>query len=412
MGEAAQSRIAALDLVRGIAVLGILAVNVAGFAGPSLATLTPNWPGTATLADTLTFGAVFVVFEGKMRLLFTMLFGASMVLFIERAEAAGRNGSVLQVRRLLWLLVLGYLHFILLWWGDILVLYALLGLVALSLRRVRPGALAAGAIAFYLLWHGAGMLGGLLDLAAADAVRNGSAAVQIVQDQQKMVERFTNRADVDLATVQLGFLAQAWHRASAEWAMPLRVALTSIGETLPLMALGMALYRSRFFAGAWPRRRMQMLAWGGVIGGLAPTLALLAWAWPRDFPIPVMFQFNLYWSAVPHLLMGLGYAAALVLAAPWLLSTWLGLRLQAAGRMAFSNYLGTSLVMTAVFSGWGLGLAGHFSHAQLPLFVVAVWALMLAWSKPWLARFRQGPLEWLWRSLTEGQRLPFRRANS
>jgi uncharacterized protein len=412
MGEAAQGRIAALDLVRGVAVLGILAVNIAGFSGPSLATLTPNWPNPASLADKVAFAAIFVVFEGKMRLLFTMLFGASMVLFVERAELAGRNGNVLQVRRLLWLLVFGYLHFILLWWGDILVLYALLGLVALSLQRIKPGALVIGALAFYLLWHSAGMIDTALDLAGVDAVQNGTAGAQIVKEQQSTIQRFLDRADADFATVQLGFLAQAWHRASVEWAMPLRVALASIGETLPMMALGMALYRSRFFAGLWPRKWMQALAWGGSACGLLPTLALLDWAWSRDFPIPAMFQFNVYWSAIPHVLMGMGYAAGLILAAPWLLSTWLGQRLQAAGRMAFSNYIGTSILMTAIFSGWGLGLAGHYTHTQLPLFVLAVWALMLGWSRPWLARFRQGPLEWLWRSLTEGRRLPFRRAGS
>ena len=109
-----------------------------------------------------------------------------------------------------------------------------------------------------------------------------------------------------------------------------------------------------------------------------------------------------------HIAMALGYAAVLVLLAPRLLDTWLGQRFAAAGRMAFSNYLGTSLVMTALFHGWGLGLAGRFGPAALWLFVLLGWVLMLGWSGPWLSRFRQGPLEWLWRSLTEGRRLRFK----
>jgi uncharacterized protein len=110
-----------------------------------------------------------------------------------------------------------------------------------------------------------------------------------------------------------------------------------------------------------------------------------------------------------HLALTLVWAALLVLAAPALLPTWLGERLRAAGRMALSNYLLTSLVMAFCFFGWGLGLVGQVGAAQQWWFVLLGWAVMLAWSKPWLERFRQGPVEWLWRSLTEGQRLPFKR---
>ena len=398
MHEAASGRIAALDLIRGVAVLGILAVNIAGFAGPSLATLTPNWPHPASLADRLAFSAVLVLFEGKMRLLFTLLFGASMVLFIERADAAGRDGNLLQVKRLLWLLVFGWLHYVVLWWGDILTLYAMIGLVVLPLRRLPPAYLAFGAIAFFLLWNGSEMIASLPDLLGPKPA--------------EVEARFLTRATADFATLQAGFVQQIVQRGLAEWALPLRVALGSIGETAPWMALGMALYRSGFFEGAWPSARMRLLAWGGLLSGAVLTLGWLGWIWPRDFAIVPMFDYVQTWSALPHLLMGLGLAAALVIAAPRLLHTALGQRLQAAGRMAFSNYIATSLVMTAVFSGWGFGLGGKVSHAAQPLFVLAMWALILGWSLPWLAHYRQGPLEWLWRSLTEGRALPFRRLTS
>ena len=124
--------------------------------------------------------------------------------------------------------------------------------------------------------------------------------------------------------------------------------------------------------------------------------------------------------ALPHLSMALGYAALLALAAPFLLPSSSGEGLgrlaatltqqhEAAGRMAFSNYLGTSLVMATLCYGWGLGLYGQFGAAQRWTLVLLVWALMLAWSQPWLVRFRQGPLEWAWRSLTEWRWLEFRR---
>jgi uncharacterized protein len=206
---------------------------------------------------------------------------------------------------------------------------------------------------------------------------------------------------VETAQAQLDFGAQIADKLATAPAWPLVMTLYTIGETLPLMLLGMVLLRSGFFSGEWPRRRLLMMAGPGLGLGVAWTLALLDWAWPRHFPATVMPDILAYWAAPGHVLMALGYAAALMLAAPRLVATWLGRRLSAAGRMAFSNYLGTTIVMTAIFYGWGLGWYGRVPPVWQPLFVLGGWALMLGWSAPWLSRFRQGPLEWAWRSLTE-----------
>src|SRR5690606_5691513 len=114
-------------------------------------------------------------------------------------------------------------------------------------------------------------------------------------------------------------------------------------------------------------------------------------------------------AAVLHLPMVLGLAALLALGAPAAAKTALGSRVAAAGRMAFTNYVGTSAVMMLVFQGWAGALYGSLHRAELLIFVLLGWILMLAWSKPWLVRFRYGPLEWLWRSLTYGQWVTFRR---
>jgi len=175
------------------------------------------------------------------------------------------------------------------------------------------------------------------------------------------------------------------------------------------MLIGMALFRLGFFHGRWSAALLSRLALGGVALGGGLTLAFVAIAWSRHFPPVAMVQGLAYWLALPHLLMGLGYAAALIRAAPRLAPTALGQRLVAAGRMAFTNYVAMTLVMTFVFYGWGLGLVGEVAPRWHGLFVLGGWALMLGWSPAWLARFRQGPLEWLWRSLTQGQRLPLLR---
>ena len=402
-------RVASLDLIRGVAVLGILAVNIAGFAGPPAATLSPHVPVAASPLDEWTFAAVFVLFEGKMRALFTLLFGAGMALFIERAEAKGRDGEILQMRRLGWLLLFGLLHHYLFWWGDILFIYGLAGIIVLFLRGIARRPLVLGALVFFIGWHLAGTLEGLAGVMAEERVRDGLASAEQARMHASFTASFTDRIANDLAEHRLGFLDQVAVKLGEHPLRPLDIAWPSLGETIPLMILGMALQERGFFAGTWPKRRLLAIAFIGLALGLAMTLAMLGWLWERDFPLRAMSEALLNWTAPAHLLMGLAYAALLVLAAPRIAATWPGRRLAAAGRMAFSNYITTTVMMTAIFYGWGLGLVGRVGHAgQLP-FVLLGWAFMLAWSVPWLARFRQGPLEWLWRSLTERRWLPLRR---
>ena len=397
-GASPANRIASLDLIRGVAVLGILAVNIAGFAGPSAATDTPWLPHPASHADEIEFAAVFLLFEGKMRALFSLLFGASMLLFVERAEDARRDGDLLQLRRLGWLALFGYLHYILFWWGDILFVYAVTGVVALMLRRLPNRALVALALVIFAGWHLSGMAASLSEFTGTLAPATRASETQAILGHMQG----------EMAQARLGYTAQIAAKLATAPDWPLVMTQYTIGETLPLMLLGMVLLRSGFFAGDWPRRRLVAMAGIGLTLGPALTLALLAWAWPRHFPTLEMPDILAYWAAPAHLLMALGYLALLMLAMPRLLETRLGVALRAAGRMAFSNYLGTTLIMTAIFQGWGLGLYGHVPPALQPLFVLAAWAIMPGWSELWLMHFRQGPLEWAWRSLTEWRVMPFR----
>lgn len=379
--------------------MGILAVNIAGFAGPSAATLTPNIPLPASFADKLSFTAVFILFEGKMRALFTLLFGASLTLLIEREEQRGRDGDILQFRRLVWLMLFGLLHYFLFWWGDILFAYALVGVFVLFFRELSNRTLVAAALILFAGWH---IGGGLAESSAAlteNRVLAGRATAADTAGKAAFDARVLNQARVEIEDARKGFGEQIAIKATQQPFRPLTAALANIGETLPLMLLGMAMLRSGFFTGAWPRRRMMLIVWLG--GGLGLTLAATqaAWLWRHDFPLAAVYAAAFYWSAPQHLLIALAYAAALVLGTPRLAGAALGRLVAAAGRMAFSNYIGATLVMTAIFYGWGLGLGGAIGHAQMMAFVGLGWALMLAWSAPWLARFRQGPLESLWRRL-------------
>jgi uncharacterized protein len=407
---AATERVRSLDLIRGVAVLGILAVNIAGFAGPSQATLSPHIPHAGTFADEVSFAAVFVVFEGKMRALFSMLFGASMMLFIERADAAGRFGEVQQLRRLGWLLLFGALHYFLFWWGDILFLYAIAGGIALMMSELPAKSLLRIAAAIFVLWHAAGMAGSVGEALEEERVRLGAASVEEARNHARAEKVLHRKVAKEIGDYRSGFIAQVETKLTEDPLRPVRGAFLSIAETLPLMLLGIVLYRTGFCSGQWARARLVRLAAWGLTLGAVLTLALLALVWPRHFPFRAMYGVILYWAAIPHVLMALGYAALLVMAAPRLLASRLGRGLAKAGRMAFSNYIGTTVAMTAIFYGWGLGLIGTMGHARQLLFVLGAWVVMIVWSNVWLAFFRQGPLEWLWRSLTDGRLLPLRGA--
>ena len=409
MEPAPSDRFRTLDLIRGVAVLGILAINVASFAAPHSAAFSPDLPQTGVMADRAAYFVTLVLFEGKMRALFSVLFGASLLLFVERADAAGRNGARRQARRLAWLLAFGYLHFALVWDGDILFLYAAIGFVALALRKWQPRWLVVAAALILALWQVWGAALWLPSVTQEAAVMAGTATPAGQRSHARDLAEFRKEDARDQVDAQLSWPAQVQAKLVGRADAPLGLIAYNWGETLPWMLLGMALLRTGFFAGQWPRRRTVWLAGAGLGLGGAGTLGFALWAARSHYPEAAMHFALGYGLALPHLAMALGYAALLVLAAPRLLRSVPGQMLEAAGRMAFSNYLATSLVMTMLCSGWGLGLFGQFGAAQRWTLVLLVWALMLAWSQPWLVRFRQGPLEWVWRSLTEARRLPLRR---
>ncbi len=392
-------RIAAIDAVRGVALLGILTINVTGFWGPTLASFSPHLPH-ATRGGDLWFLIAFVLFEGKMRALFTLLFGASLLLFIDAADRRGHWGPGLQARRLLWLALFGYAHYLLLWWGDILFPYALCGLAALVLCRLPWMPLLVGGLALFVVSHGLDAIGVVQGIVAEQAVLAGHGLAADRADEAAMMARIAASITDDQRILAASFLAAIHLRlGTAPW-LPFETLGSTFSETLPLMLIGMGLYRSGLWSGVWPTLALRRMAWVGIGIGGAMTLVLAWWIAAHDFPPRAMFGVIETLSALPHLAMALGYAAVLMLIWPSLATTMIGPALAAAGRTAFTNYLGTTIVMTGLFSGWGLGLAGILDRAWVPLFIPVGWVAMLAWPRWWLARHKQGPFETLWRQLT------------
>lgn len=405
-------RIDALDVIRGLAVLGILVANITAFGHNAMAYYwPPALPGGATDADGWLWLAQFILIDGKMRGLFALLFGVGVALFVDRA-GGGEHALALQARRLGWLAVLGAAHFILLFSGDILLMYASAGLAVLAAiaLRVEP----RGLLILGIIWAVVAALfdtGRYLTLVlletqagAADVPPAGWPAIQSAT--QGYLATTAAEARVYAEGSWLDIVRQRAGELPGDFSQGV---VLNMFETVPVMLIGLGLYRCGLFTDAALRRRWRPAAWTGVALGLAFLAAIGLWTMRADFPLYqtqfVFFSLAMFGN-LPLLLGGM------LLLTDWAATaraSWLGERLAQAGRMAFSNYVGTSLVMSLVFQGWAGGLFGTLHRAELLPVVVLGWTLMLAFSRFWLARFRYGPLEWLWRCLTYWQRFPIRR---
>lgn len=405
-----QSRYITLDAMRGFAVMGILAMNIIGFAMPEWAYITPAAYGGDSAADRIAWAFSFVLIDGKMRGLFSLLFGASMMLVIDRATAKGESAARVHYSRMIWLALFGLAHFFFIWFGDILFLYAIVGMIAFRFRDWTAERLIKRALIIFAvglaIW---GLQFGGLQLLQFIATQP-DASSELARHYNEMLAdpEFSMNVAPDLA-LHRGSYAQIVADRLSDWGAPLSLVLMSIGETLPLMMVGMAMHKNGFITGNWDAAEYRRWAMRLVPLGLLLTAALAAWMAAAQFDRVTALAIFFFWGAIPRLMLTVGYAAVLILIIGRFHDHPIIARVAATGRAAFSNYLGTSIVMTTIFYGYGFSLFGEVSRFGLWTFVVAAWAVMLLWSKPWLTKFHYGPLEWLWRSLARGQMQPMRR---
>jgi uncharacterized protein len=412
MAMTSADRIPTLDIVRGVAVMGILAMNIVAFAMPTAAYVNPLAYGSETPIDFAVYAFNFVLIDGKMRGLFSFLFGASMLLVIQRAEAKGESGAAIHYRRMLVLLLFGAIHFYLIWFGDILFGYATIGMVAFLFRKNEPRSLIFIGIALVLLEFlmMAGLAAQVRDL--APQVAQPGASSEVLRQWNEMTEWVRVPAPAEINR-QIGLMLGPWSGVAQEQLTkhaldPIIFSIMFGPETLAYMLFGMAALKSGYLTGQWTDAEYRRAAFRGYAISV-PFYLLLIWLIFRDNFSPLALITYSLAATVPIRPFMIAAVAALVI----LLTRNGGAltqRIAAAGRAAFTNYLGTSIIMTGVFYGWGLGFFGELGRAQLWLVVIAMWIVMLAWSKPWLDRFAYGPLEWLWRSLARGSLQPMRRA--
>jgi uncharacterized protein len=413
-----------MDVLRGVAVLGILLMNITGFALPFAASFDPTAGGGHTGANLWVWAVNTVLFEGKMRAIFSMLFGAGMLVLTSRLETRGAAGEAADVyyRRLLWLLAFGLVHAYVIWWGDILFFYAVLGLLLFPLRRLSGRALVASGLVLLLLGAGRGLLEahemrGLR--AAARATDAAAAAGATLTDEQKAAQaEWTKRAQgakpsaealkKETAAYQGGYLENLEQRAGfVATAQAMALYHYFIFDIGGMMLLGIGLFKLGLFSATLPARAYGIIALLGFGIGLPIAIFAVRGDIVSGFDALAMTN-NAALSSIARVPIAIAHVAIVMLVCQAGVFRWPTSALAAVGQMAFSCYIATSLICTTIFYGYGFGLFGRLQRYQLYYVVVAVWVALLVVSPIWLRRFRFGPLEWLWRSLTYLERQPMR----
>ncbi|HEY0164342.1 MAG TPA: DUF418 domain-containing protein [Sphingomicrobium sp.] len=412
MGQAkaqeSSGRLVTLDVIRGIAVMGIFSVNVVGMAMLQFAYFYPPAFGFEGLGDRIMWLLNFLFVDGKLRSLFSILFGASLMLVVEGAVRAGRSPWLTHYARMIVLLVLGWLHWALLWWGDILTHYAAVGMVAVLMWKLRARTLLIISLGLFVMHAAPGFYFFTKEAQEYQLSQKPDAPVEI---KKKWEERLKDLKP-DAKTLAED---RAEHQSIAtrfnavvpdEIIEPLDLGPLWL-ETLGLMMLGMAGYKSGFLTGRWDNRQYRKAAALGLGIGFAAYAVFAIIIWRANFAPMEFFGISQVYSPLFRPVMAMGYAALFILM--FRRRSALRDRLAAVGRTAFSNYLGCTILGTLLFYGFAGDLYGKLSRGEAWLFVPLVWAAMLWWSKAWLDRFAYGPFEWLWRSLARWKLHPMRK---
>lgn len=389
-----RQRLVILDTLRGLAILGILIVNIQMFGLYGVLQLNPTALGEPAWPDRLAWLFVHVAAERKFITLLTVLFGAGLALTAARARTDDRGFTELYRRRLIWLMIIGLLHGYVIWPGDILFAYGLCGLLALHLRHLPARRMLVLALGLFAV-------PGFIGLAVA-----GLSVVPSLEEAFRIAAFYweppTFVVLVERAVRQANWGAQLWYRLGEASQIQL-MALWSerLWRCLALMLVGMAAVRLDF----WTRLQdvhVQRYAFGLALGLGVPLIVLGVWlnetrGWDMLFAQFVGRQFN-YWASP---LVTLGWMALVTRLMRLGAADWLMRRLSEVGRLALSNYLLQSLVCTWIFYGHGLGWFGRLDRIELLGVVVAIWGLQITLTHLWLRSFAVGPVEWIWRRASE-----------
>lgn len=421
---AASERISSIDTLRGVAVLGILFMNIYAFAMPFVAYQNPLAYGGSEWYNLGTWYFTHIFFDQKFMTIFSILYGAGLVMMASRAEARGAPYAAVWYRRSLWLLLIGAIHAYLIWVGDILFYYAFIGMLVFPFRNRTPARLIAIACLVLpvslLLSYASGIYMQEVQTAGAEISVLQESGEELSPEQLSTLEELDGMAEFmkppaeqvakDLAAYRGDYPGIVRHRVPMVAMMQSQAMFFFIlWRVGGLMLIGMALMKLGILSAEKSDAfYVRMLAAGYGLG-LPLVLCSALWMRAHDWDMLWMFRVGGIPNYLGSVLMALGHIALVMLivrAGRW---QTLMQRFAAVGRMAFTNYLMHSVVMTTLFYGYGLGLYGEVPRLWQMGFVTLMIALQLWLSPLWLTRYRFGPAEWIWRSLTYWRLQPIRR---
>ncbi len=396
-----KKRIVSLDILRGFAILGILVMNIQSFSMPEAAYLNPDAYGDLTGVNYWAWVISHVFFDLKFMAIFSILFGAGVVLFSEKAVEKRGKSAGLHYRRNFWLLIIGLAHAHLIWHGDILVPYAICAFLVYLFRNWRPRTMLIAAALFLMVPIAFNLMSGLTieywpEENVKELLKTWKPTTEAIQAEIAAFtgtwgEQFAKRSSIAQNLETFVFLIYFFWRVTG------------------LMLIGMALYKWGFLSAQKSKRyytRGFMISW---IIGLPIVIFGVVQNFQHDWSIQYSFFLGSQYNYVGSLLVSFGFICLVMLLAKSDGFSWIKDRLAAVGQMALTNYLMQSIIGTFIFYGWGLSYFGQVDRVGLLPIVIGIWVIQLLWSRPWLNRFRFGPFEWFWRSLTYWKFQPLKR---
>lgn len=417
-------RISSLDVLRGVALLGILLMNIAGFGLVFMAYVDPTVQGGSEGANLFVWVMNNMFFEGTMRALFSMLFGVGMVLMTSRM--IGRGGGIevadIYYRRTIWLLIFGLIHgYLILWTGDILFAYGLWGLFLFPFRNTKPKKLIIAVVVLTLI--GVALQFGKYTEITKYKAQYEAAQVYGEEDLPKELKEGKEAweglsAELKPDMEKIAEDTQSMHKGYLELVMFLapvnRMMQTTFNydynpwDVLAMMLLGIALFKMGVITAQLKTKTyllMVLLGYGiGIPVNYYETTIILE----DNFSILSFFESGLTYP-FGRIAMSFGHIGLVMIFCKLNILGFLRISLAAVGRMALTNYIMHSVICAFVFTGIGFSLFGKLQRHELYYVVLAIWIFQLIASPIWLKYFRFGPLEWLWRTLTYKKTQPFRR---
>lgn len=407
---AVPQRIGAIDTLRGFALLGILLMNIMIFAMPSIAYYNPTAYSGDAWHDRLTYWTVHVLADQKFMALFSLLFGASVMLITSKMESTGTSPLRYHYVRNFWLLLIGMAHGLFIWYGDILTIYALTAFGLYPLRHIPARwQLGLGLAIFLLPTLGYTGAGGVVPATGAASI------AQLTADWQPPETAIQKEIDRYLGPYQPAFVDGPMAPdpdetvGAAQGLYYLVLLFDFFARTLGMMLVGMALFKLGVLTANCSDTLYRRMLVIGLGVGVPLSVGGLVLHERNGWDV----LYSPFVGQIPNQLatpfIAAGYIGLSMLWSRTNVLDWLQDGLSNVGKMALSNYIAQSLIATFIFYGYGLGLFGSVGRAAQLLVVVAIWGLQIAVSSWWMMRFRYGPLEWLWRSLSLFKPQPLRR---